>query len=185
MSIVPWVPQSAWYLLVLKEAENPLPVASVAWNRLVMMLRGAMMGSGATEPQPIDSRSSVFWVWPDHTCRKREPVSEIVKWTVFYTVHIWKSCLATYHIACLRVPYYTVFPSISHSWSNSSVFDMHWPKPIRGPEFKLSKSCSTELYSEQSVSVPAPLNTNELHLSTPTWRALPATSPSGRGCPLR
>ena len=54
---------------------------------------------------------------------------------------------------------------------------MHCPKPIRGPEFQLSKSRSTELYSEQSVSVPAPLNANELHLSTPTWRALPATCP--------
>ena len=61
---------------------------------------------------------------------------------------------------------------------------MQCPKPIRGPEFQLSKSRSTELYSEQSVSVPAPLNANELHLSTPTWRALPATSLSERGCLL-
>ena len=38
---------------------------------------------------------------------------------------------------------------------------MHCPKLIRGPE--------------QAVSVPAPLNANELHLSTP---ALPATNPS-------
>ena len=45
---------------------------------------------------------------------------------------------------------------------------MHCPKPIRGPEFQLSKSRSTELYSEQSVSVPAPLNANELRLSMPT-----------------
>ena len=45
---------------------------------------------------------------------------------------------------------------------------MHCPKLIRGPELQLSKSCSTELYSEQSVSVPAPLNANELHLSMPT-----------------
>ena len=68
------------------------------------------------------------------------------------------------------------FSSISHSYqrSNSSVFDMHWPKPIHGPEFQLSKSCSTELSWQQSVSVPAPLNANELHLSTPTWRGLPA-----------
>ena len=55
---------------------------------------------------------------------------------------------------------------------------MHFPKPICGPEFQLSKSRSTELYWEQAVSVPAPLNDNELHLSTPTWRALPATRPS-------
>ena len=55
------------------------------------------------------------------------------------------------------------FSSISHSCqrSNSSVFDMHCPKLIRGPE--------------QAVSVPAPLNANELHLSMP---ALPATRPS-------
>ena len=45
---------------------------------------------------------------------------------------------------------------------------MHCPKPICGPEFQLSKSRSTELYSEQSVSVPAPLNANELRLSRPT-----------------
>ena len=78
------------------------------------------------------------------------------------------------------------FSSISHSCqrSNNSVFDMHCPKPISGPEFQLSKNRSTELYSEQSVSVPAPLNANELHLSTPTWRALPALSLSGRGSPL-
>ena len=51
-------------------------------------------------------------------------------------------------------------------------------KPIRGPEFQLSKSHLRELYWEQAVSVPASLNANELHLSTPTWRALPATSHS-------
>ena len=44
-----------------------------------------------------------------------------------------------------------------------------------GPEFQLSKSRPTELYREQAVSVPAPLNPNELHLSTPV---LPATCPS-------
>ena len=41
---------------------------------------------------------------------------------------------------------------------------MHYPKPMHGPESQLSKSRSTELYSEQSVSVPAPLNANELRL---------------------
>ena len=56
---------------------------------------------------------------------------------------------------------------------------MYCPKPIRGPEFQLSKSCSTELFPEQSVSVFALLNANELRLSTPTWGALPATSLSG------
>ena len=56
---------------------------------------------------------------------------------------------------------------------------------MRGPEFQMSRSRSTELYSEQSVSVPAALNANEFCLSTPTWRALPAMSLSGRGCPLR
>ena len=53
---------------------------------------------------------------------------------------------------------------------------MYCPKPMSGPEFQLSESLSTELYSEQSVSVPAPLNANELRLSTATWKALPATS---------
>ena len=43
---------------------------------------------------------------------------------------------------------------------------MHYPKPMHGPEFQLSKSHSTDLYSEQFVSVPAPLNANELCLST-------------------
>lgn len=47
-------------LLVMKEAENPLPVASVLWNRLVMMLYGAIKGLGATEPQPVDSKASGF-----------------------------------------------------------------------------------------------------------------------------
>ena len=37
-----------------------------------------------------------------------------------------------------------------------------------GPKFQLSKSHSSELYWQQAVSVPAPLNANELHLSTPT-----------------
>ena len=41
--------------------------------------------------------------------------------------------------------------------------------------FQLSKSRSSELYWELSVSVPGPLNANELCLSTP---ALPATHPS-------
>ena len=52
---------------------------------------------------------------------------------------------------------------------------MHFPKPIHGPEFQLSKSCSSELYWKQAVPVPEPLNANELRLSTP---ALPATCPS-------
>ena len=67
----------------------------------------------------------------------------------------------------LKVPYYTVFHQ-----GPTALFNMHWPKPICGPELQLSKSRSTELYSDQSVSVPAPLNANELRLSTPTWRAL-------------
>ena len=55
---------------------------------------------------------------------------------------------------------------------------MYWPKPLRGLEFQLSKVSqvsSTEFYWEQAVSVPAPLNANDLHLSMP---ALPATRPS-------
>ena len=49
---------------------------------------------------------------------------------------------------------------------------MHCSKPICGPEFQLSKIRSSEVYWEQAVSVPAPLNANELRLSMP---ALPAT----------
>ena len=41
-----------------------------------------------------------------------------------------------------------ILSSISHSCqrSNNTVFHMRCPKPIRGPEFQLSKSRSTELY---------------------------------------
>jgi len=53
---------AAGFLLVLKKAEKPLPGAPVLWNLLVMMLFGAMTRLGATEPQPVDSRASVFWV---------------------------------------------------------------------------------------------------------------------------
>ena len=52
---------------------------------------------------------------------------------------------------------------------------MYCSKLNRGPEFQLSKSRSSEHYWEQAVSIPAPLNANELRLSTP---ALPATRPS-------
>ena len=52
---------------------------------------------------------------------------------------------------------------------------MHCPKSIPGSEFQLSKSRKSELYWEQAISVPAPLNTIELRLSMP---ALPATHPS-------
>lgn len=45
------------FLLVLKVAENPFPGLSLLWNRLLMMLEGAMNGLGATEPQPEDSRA--------------------------------------------------------------------------------------------------------------------------------
>ena len=77
----------------------------------------------------------------------------------------------------LKGPILYCFSSVSHSCqrSNNSVFNMHCPKPICGPEFQLSKSRSSELYWEQAVSVPAPLNANELHLPMP---ALPATRPS-------
>ena len=60
---------------------------------------------------------------------------------------------------------------------------MYWPKPLRGLEFQLSKVSqvsSTEFYWEQAVSVPAPLNANELRLSTPTWGALPYANGSMR-----
>ena len=53
---------------------------------------------------------------------------------------------------------------------------MHCPKPIPGPEFQRSKRRSTELYWEQAVTVPAPLNANELRLTKP---ALPATQGEG------
>ena len=65
--------------------------------------------------------------------------------------------------------------SVHISWLKDIAFERYCPKPICGPEFQQSKSRSTELYSEQAVSVPAPLNANELRLSTP---ALPATRPS-------
>ena len=86
----------------------------------------------------------------------------------------------------LEGPILSCLSSVSHSCqrSNNSVFDMHCPKPMRGPEFQLSRSGSADLHSEQSVSVPAPLNANELRLSKLTWRALPATSLSGSGSPL-
>ena len=97
-----------------------------------------------------------------------------------------KNCCHTKNCIFLKVPYYAVFHQFHTAVrSKNSVFDMHCPKSVPGPEFQLSKSRSTELYSKQSVSVPAPLNANKLRLSTPTWRALPATSLSERGCPLR
>ena len=70
-------------------------------------------------------------------------------------------------------PILCCFSLISHSCqrSKNSVFDMYCPKHICGPAFQLSKSRSAELYSEHYVSVPAPLNANDLCLSTPTWGA--------------
>ena len=68
----------------------------------------------------------------------------------------------------IKGPILYCFSSISLSCQGSN-------KTICCPEFQLSKSPSSELYWEQAVSVPAPLNANELHLSTP---ALPATHPS-------
>ena len=59
--------------------------------------------------------------------------------------------------------------------------EMHCPKPIHGPEFQLSKSRLSELYWEQADSVTAPLNANELCMSTP---ALPATLPLRERMPL-
>ena len=61
----------------------------------------------------------------------------------------------------LKVPYYTVF----HKFHTA----------IRSPTTLYSKSRSSDLYWEQAVSVPAPLNANVRCLSTPT---LPATRPS-------
>ena len=76
--------------------------------------------------------------------------------------------------------------SISHSCqrSNNTVFDIHCPKSISGSEFQLSKSRSSELYWEQALSVPTPLNANKRHLSMPTWRALPAMVPFRKTMPL-
>ena len=70
--------------------------------------------------------------------------------------------------AGFKGPILYCFSSISHSCqrSSNSVFDMHCPKHIHGPELQLSKSCSAELCSEHSVSVPAPLNANGYVVST-------------------
>ena len=76
------------------------------------------------------------------------------------------------------------FSSISHSCQrfNNIAFDMHCPKPICGPEFQMSKRRSSQLYWEQAVYVPAPLNANEFHLSnlpylqhTPLRERMPLT----------
>ena len=88
-----------------------------------------------------------------------------------------------YLFCMFKGPILNCFSSISHSGqrSNNTIFEMHCPKPIHGPEFQLSKSHLRELYWEQAVSVPASLNANELCLSTP---ALPATRPSQGDMPL-
>ena len=101
-----------------------------------------------------------------------------------YCKSLWTKAFA--ECRKFKGPILYCFSSISYSCkrSNNTVFEMSYPKPIHGPEFQLSRSCSTELYSDQAVSEPAPLNANELRLSMPTWRSLPATSPSGRGCHL-
>ena len=64
----------------------------------------------------------------------------------------------------LKVPYYTV----CHLFYTA----------VRGPTTVYSKCIalnSSVVHGEQAVSVPAPLNAKERHLSTP---ALPATHPS-------
>ena len=85
-----------------------------------------------------------------------------------------------------QVPYYTVFHQF-HTAVRGPITSclMSCPKPVRGPEFQLSESHPTEpsWQWQQSVSVPAPLNANELHLSTPTWRSLPVTSHKGGEAP--
>ena len=98
------------------------------------------------------------------------------RWSQFKLFFIVLGCLIhnnlLYHVLwryqMFKGPILYCFSSLSHSCqrSNSSVFNMHRPKPIRGPE--KSKSRSGELYWEQAVSVPAPLNANERRLSTPT-----------------
>lgn len=104
------------FLRVLKEAEKPLPVPSVAWNRLVMMLYGAMTGFGATDPQPVDSKASVFWVWPDHTWGKIQTDWEsVAKWkfvlsirprNTYDTKWFQKEGLSSQHMSSVLVPWY-------------------------------------------------------------------------------
>ena len=122
---------------------------------------------------------------------KLPKLAEIIK-TVIYcsfkrlnqSVHLHRLLLLFYNLPiCIpstkyfKGPMLYCFSSISHSYqrSNNTVFEMHSPKSIRGPEFQQSKNRSSELNWEQAVSVPAPLNANELHLSMTT---LPATCPS-------
>ena len=83
------------------------------------------------------------------------------------------TCIGAVTINTFEGPILYCFSSISLScrWSNNTVFEMYCPKPICGPEFQLSKSHPGELYWEQAVSVPAPLNANELCLLTPALRA--------------
>ena len=86
----------------------------------------------------------------------------------------------------IKGPILYCFSSISHSCqrSNSSVFDMHCPKPICGPEFSCLKVALQSSIQSSLFLCLHLLDSNELRLSTPTWRALPATSFSGRGFPL-
>ena len=98
-------------------------------------------------------------------------VKQSTRWRLNMFVYFekWQSDACTICVH-LKGPILYCFSSISKSCqrSNNTVFEMHCPIPIRGPEFQLCKSHSTELYEKQAVSVPAPLNANELHLSTPS-----------------
>ena len=80
----------------------------------------------------------------------------------------------------LKIPYYAVFhefhravrgPTTLYSKCNAPYLSM----VLNFSCLKAAQVSSTAFYWGQAVSVPAPLNANELHLSTP---ALPATRPS-------
>ena len=76
----------------------------------------------------------------------------------------------TVRTADLKVPYYTVFHQFHIAVRGpTTLYSICIASNPFVVEFQLPKSRSTELYSEQAVSVPAPLNANELCLSTPTW----------------
>ena len=115
----------------------------------------------------------------------RLPVNIMVKSVPYNpTVAVFSSSSTTllsylsHPAAChLKVPYYTVFNQFHTAVRGQTTLYLKCIAP--NPSVVLNFSClkvvqvsSTELYWEQAVSVPAPLNANELCLSTP---ALPAT----------
>ena len=140
--------------------------------------------SGAPPIQLLYSFSNLLYGWSASPIRPAQRRGRQRKWREMKTQKLTVRQGAWCAVFChLKVPYYMVFHQFNTAVrSPKTLYSNHIaPNPSLVLNFSWLKVAQLSS-PDRAVSVPAPLNANELRLSTPTWSSLACYSLSGRGC---